>query len=72
MHQKVKLLLFVLLALAALAIRQWLTWLNIKRPAKTDRHFSFITIGPRQVFCIGDRLKMDKHKAWATTIVATK
>ena len=26
----------------------------------------------RQVFCEGDRLKMDKHKAWATTIVAPK
>ena len=26
----------------------------------------------RQVFCVGDRLKMDKHKAWATTIVAPK
>ena len=35
------------------------------------RHISFITIGPvvqRQVFCIGDWLKMDKHKAWATTL----
>ena len=26
----------------------------------------------RQVFCVGDRLKMVKHKAWATTIVAPK
>ena len=26
----------------------------------------------RQVFCIGDRLKMDKHKAWATMIVEPK
>ena len=26
----------------------------------------------RQVFCVGDRLKMDEHKAWATTIVAPK
>ena len=26
----------------------------------------------RQVFCVGDRLKMDKHQAWATTIVAPK
>ena len=25
-----------------------------------------------QVFCVGDRLKMDKHKAWATTTVAPK
>ena len=25
-----------------------------------------------QVFCVGDRLKIDKHKAWATTIVAPK
>ena len=34
-----------------------------------DTHVSFITIGKRQVFCVGDRLKMDKHRAWATTIV---
>ena len=26
----------------------------------------------RQVFCVGDRLKMVKHQAWATTIVAPK
>ena len=24
----------------------------------------------RQVLCVGDRLEMVKHKAWATTIVA--
>ena len=26
----------------------------------------------REVFCVGDRLKMLKHKAWATTIIAPK
>ena len=26
----------------------------------------------RQVFCEGDMLELDKHKAWATTIVAPK
>ena len=26
----------------------------------------------RQVFCVGDRLKMVKHQAWATTIVTPK
>ena len=26
----------------------------------------------RPVFCVWDRLKMDKHKAWTTTIVAPK
>ena len=26
----------------------------------------------RKVFCVGDRLKMVKHKAWATTIVTPK
>ena len=43
---------------------------------QTDRHVSFITMiipsVKRQVFCVGDRLKMDKHKAWASTIVAPK
>ena len=37
-----------------------------------DRHASFITIGKRQVFCVGDRLKMDRHKALASTIVTPK
>ena len=29
------------------------------------RHVSFITIGKKAGFLRGDRLKMDKHKAWA-------
>ena len=52
---------------AALAI----AWQAVANLAKHQMS-SNITIGQRQVFCEGDKLKMDKHKAWATTIVATE
>ena len=39
--------------------------------AKTDT-LALLPSVKRQVFCVGDRVKMDKHKAWATTIVAPK
>ena len=52
------------------------SWYVIMTDRQTDRHVSFITMiipsVKRQVFCVGDRLKMDKHKAWASTIVAPK
>ena len=33
---------------------------------------ALLTLVKRQVFWVGDRLNMDKHKAWATTVVAPK
>ena len=47
-------------------------WTSRKGSGQTDRHVSFIPSVKRQFFCKGDRLKMDKHKAWATTIVAPR
>ena len=41
------------------------------QPGLSDT-LALLPLVKRQVFCEGDRLKMDKHKAWATTIVAPK
>ena len=45
--------------------------LRYNRDRQTDT-LALLPLVKRQVFCVGDRLKMDKHKAWATTIVAPK
>ena len=41
-------------------------------PIRQTDTLALLPLVKRQVFCVGDRLKMDKHKAWATTIVAPK
>ena len=40
--------------------------------SKATHTLALLPLVKRQVFCVRDRLKMDKHKAWATTIAAPK
>ena len=53
-------------------IYEMIIWIQCLYEIRQTDKLALLPLVKRQVFCVGDRLKMDKHKAWATTIVAPK